>query len=258
MTLGFIGTGTISAALVEGLQSTSVKGPILLSPRNETTAARLAVQFTNVQVALSNQAVLDGSDTVVLAVRPQIAHGVLSELRFRPDHHIISLIPAVTIEYLRARTAPSAAVTRAVPLLSAARRQSPTVVFPADPAVTAMFNELGIAIELDREEEFEAFTTVTAIMSSYFRCAETVTTWLQDNGIAAAKAHAFVAQMLQGLSGASAVSPQSSFAELTREHQTRGGLNEQVLRSLTNAGVFKEVDPALDGILARLTAGLSK
>ena len=258
MRLGFIGTGTIAAAIVEGLHAASSSRSIILSPRNEATASRLAAQFPNIQVALTNQAVLDGSDTVVLAVRPQIAQSVLSELRFRSEHRVISLIPAVTLGYLRGITAPAAAVTRAVPLPSAARRQSPTPIFPADPEVKAMFNELGIVIELDHEEEFEAFTTATAIMSSYFRFAETVAAWMQDEGIAGPKAQAFVRQMLQGLSGTAASSPQSTFADLTVDHQTPGGLNEQVLNSLTEAGTFKSLDHALDGILVRLSAGRSK
>jgi pyrroline-5-carboxylate reductase len=258
MILGFIGTGSIAAAIVEGLQSTSARYSILLSPRNEATGSRLASQFANVQVASTNQAVLDGSDTIVLAVRPQIAHNVLSELRFRSDHRVVSLIPAVTLEYLKAITAPCAAVTRAVPLPSAARKESPTAIYPADPAIKTMFDELGTTIELDREEEFEAFTAATSIMSSYFFFAETVVSWMQDEGVAAHKAHAFFSQMLRGLAGAAGASPQSSFAELAEEHQTRGGLNEQVLRSLVQAGVFNELDRALDGIRTRLKAGQSK
>lgn len=258
MRLGFIGTGTIAAAIVEGLHAASSRHSIILSPRNEATASHLAAQFADIQVAPTNQAVLDGSDTVLLAVRPQIAHSVLSELRFRPEHRVISIIPAVTLEYLRGITAPAAAVTRAVPLPSAARRQSPTPIFPADPEVKATFNELGVAIELDHEEEFEVFTTATAIMSSYFRFAETVASWMQGEGIAATKAQAFVSQMLRGLSGTAAGSPQSTFADLVVDHQTPGGLNEQVLNSLTEADAFKSLDHALDGILARLATGRSK
>jgi pyrroline-5-carboxylate reductase len=258
MTLGFIGTGAIAAALVEGLQSAPDAPAILLSPRNAATAARLASQFSNVQVATGNQAVLDGSDTIVLAVRPQIAHDVLSQLRFLPNHRVISLIPAVTLEYLRNVTAPAAAVTRAVPLPSAARRQSPTPIYPVDPAVKALFNHLGVAIELDREEEFEAFTTASAIMSSYFRTADTISGWMEREGVAPEKAHMYVSQILRGLAGASAASPQSSFADLTADHQTAGGLNEQVNRSLTEAGVFNQWDRALDDILARLIAGRFK
>jgi pyrroline-5-carboxylate reductase len=258
MTLGFIGTGTIAAAIVEGLSSASTGHSVLLSPRNESVAARLASQFSNVQVAETNQAVLDRSDTIVLAVRPQIAHDVLSSLRFRSDHHVISLIPAVTLEYLRSVTAPSASVTRAVPLPSAARHESPTPIYPADAAVKELFSELGLVIELDREEEFEAFTTASAIMSTYFRMAGTVAEWMQREGVAPKNAQAYVSQILRGLAGATAASPHSDFAQLTEEHQTSDGLNEQVLRSLTQAGVFEDFNQALDGIRDRLVAGRSK
>jgi pyrroline-5-carboxylate reductase len=230
----------------------------VLSPRNEQKAAFLASKFAEVQVAPTNQAVLDSSEIVVIAVRPQIAHAVLSELRFRPYHRVVSLIPAVTLAYLRDITAPAGSVTRAVPLPSAARGQSPTSMYPPDPLLKSLFEKVGVVIELDGEEEFEAFTTATAIMSSYFRLAETVVAWMQRENVSAAKAHAFVSQILLGLSGATAASPESSFAELTEEHQTRGGLNEQVLQSITTAGVFTELDHALDGVLARLVAGRTK
>src|SRR5207253_10754683 len=106
MTLGIIGVGTIAAAVVEGLQSSSAGCPIVLSPRNEQRASLLASKFADVQVAPTNQAVLDAREIVAIAVRPQIAHAVLSDLRFRPDHRVVSLIPAVTLEYLRGMTAP--------------------------------------------------------------------------------------------------------------------------------------------------------
>jgi pyrroline-5-carboxylate reductase len=222
MTLGIIGVGAIAAAVVEGLQSASAGYPIVLSPRNEQRASLLASQFADVQVAPTNQAVLDASETVVIAVRPQIADSFLSELRFRPDHRVVSLIPAVTPDYLRGITAPACSVTRAVPLPSAARGQSPTAMYPPYPSLKALFERFGAVIELDREEEFEAFTTATAIMSSYFRFAETVVAWMQREGVSEKKAHEFVSQILLDVAGAAVASPESSFAELTEEHQTHG------------------------------------
>jgi pyrroline-5-carboxylate reductase len=81
---------------------------------------------------------------------------------------------------------------------------------------------------------------------------------MQREGAKEAKAHAFVDQILLGLAGATVASPGNSFAELTDEHQTRGGLNEQVLQYLTSAGVFTELEDALDGVLTRLVAGRLK
>src|SRR5438552_13200263 len=75
MKLGFIGTGALTSAIVTGLKSDPAASvSILLSPRNEHIAATLASRYTDVRVATDNQAVLDHCDTIMLAVRPQVAH----------------------------------------------------------------------------------------------------------------------------------------------------------------------------------------
>jgi pyrroline-5-carboxylate reductase len=252
MRLGFVGTGTIAAAMIEGLCATPGAGPIIVSPRNADIAADLAARFPDVRIAASNQAVLDGSDVVMLAVRPQIAREVLGELRFRPDQKVVSLIATVSLDDLRAAVAPAAQVIRAVPLPAVARRQGPTVIYPPDAAIKALFDALGTAVVLDNEGDFDAFTTTTAVMAGYFAFAGTVTTWMERNGIAAGTARAFVGQMLAGLAGAAAAMPDRSFAALADEHQTRGGLNEQLFRAIATDGQLVELDRALDGVLQRL------
>jgi predicted dinucleotide-binding enzyme len=92
MQLGFVGTGEITSAMVTGLSSSDAElRSIRLSPRNLEVAAHLANRFPNVSIASSNQDVLDHCDTVMIAVRPQVAGSVLSELRFRPGHCVISV-----------------------------------------------------------------------------------------------------------------------------------------------------------------------
>jgi pyrroline-5-carboxylate reductase len=87
MKLGFVGTGAITSAIVTGLNASDAgRDSILVSPRNAEVAAALTAKFPNVAVAESNQAVLDGSDVVILAIRPQVTVEVLSDLKFRPDH----------------------------------------------------------------------------------------------------------------------------------------------------------------------------
>lgn len=84
MNLGFVGTGAITSAIVTGLNASDAgRDGILVSPRNAEVAAALAARFPNVAVAASNQAVLDGSDVVMLAIRPQVTVEVLSSLEFR-------------------------------------------------------------------------------------------------------------------------------------------------------------------------------
>jgi pyrroline-5-carboxylate reductase len=255
MTLGFVGTGTISAAVVHGLQSASWDANIVVSPRNAEIARGLAERYPKVRVASGNQRVVDDCGTVILAIRPQIAHEVITSLKFRPDHHIISLIPAVSLKYLQSVTAPSAEVTRAVPLPSASYRQGPTVLYPPTPAVKELFDQVGTAIPLESEDEFDAFTTATATLSSYFGFAETIASWLVQQGISYDKAHIYVGQMLRGLSAATVAMPDLSFDKLAEEHQTHGGLNEQVYNAITTGRKFVELQRAMDGVLQRLIAG---
>jgi len=98
MKLGFVGTGAMTSAIVGGLRSGAVERHcIRLSPRNPGIAADLASRFPAVSIATSNQDVLDGSEIVVLAVRPQIARNVVSKLRFRPDHRVISIVSGLSL-----------------------------------------------------------------------------------------------------------------------------------------------------------------
>jgi pyrroline-5-carboxylate reductase len=249
--LGFIGTGTIAVAIVEGLSASGAEA-ILLSPRNAEIAAGLAARFAHVDVATDNQAVLDNTDAVLLAVRPQVADAVLGPLRFRPDHRVISLIATVSLDRLRGWTAPAAKVVRAVPLPPVARGEGPTALFPPDAEARALFDRLGIAIELSDESEFDIFTTATATMASYFAFAHSIANWMQHGGVEAGKARIFVAQMLKGLAQTAIAEPQSSFAALATEHQTDGGINEQVFRAVTRAGVIPDLSVALDAVAARL------
>lgn len=250
MKLGFVGTGTIAAAIIDGLAMAGVEASIVVSPRNAEVAAALAGRHANVRIAADNQAVLDGSDMIVLAVRPQIAPEVIGQLGFRPDHHVVSLIATVSLDDLRRMTGGSvSAITRAVPLPSVARCQGPTALYPSDQAIEALFGRLGIAVPLENEAEFDVFTAATAVMASYFAFAGTVTGWMERHGIADEAALAFVAQMLRGLATAG---PDRSFATLADEHQTRGGLNEQVVRAITTDGIIAPLDEALDAVLDRI------
>lgn len=253
MRLGFVGCGTIAAAIVTGLNSSGHGQAIVVSPRNAEVAAGLARRFPNVTVAATNQAVLDACDVAVLAVRPQILAAVLPELRFRPDHEVISLVPVTSLAYLRSATAPAATVTRAVPMPMVARRQGPTAIYAATPVARRLFDSLGSTIELSDETCFDAFTAETALMATYFRFLETAAQWLRARGVAADQADRYVRQLFGGLAGTALASPQRTLGELADEHQTRGGLNEQVRTHMEGKGMFAELTNALDAVLARLT-----
>jgi pyrroline-5-carboxylate reductase len=254
MKLGFLGAGAITSAMVTGLNTPAAAAyEILLSPRNAAVAADLAGRFSRVSVATCNQMVADESDTVVIAVRPQIAESVLAELRFRPDRNIISLVSGYSVGCLTGLVAPASRITRAVPLPSAARRRSPTGVYPRDRDAIELFTLLGTAIAVDTEHEFDALCTVTATMATYFAFADGAASWLARNGIPPEQAREYIARIYSGLSDTALEHPERTFQELAADHATRGGINEQVLTLLTAHGTFEKFCKALDGVMRRVT-----
>ncbi len=253
MSLGFLGTGAITSAMVTGLSATRDEYSIVLSPRNGLVAADLARRFPNVVIASSNQAVVDACETVVIAVRPQIAEEVLKELRFSADQNVVSVVSGFPVARLAGLVAPAAKITRAVPLPSAARRGSPTAIYPRDGLTVELFGLLGEAFAVNTEREFDALCTVTATMATYFALAGGVAEWLTRQGIAAQEARDYVAQIFLGLAKTAVEGRGSSFERLAAEHATRGGTNEQLVTYLRGHGVFERLGEGLDGVMRRVT-----
>jgi pyrroline-5-carboxylate reductase len=250
--LGFLGTGAITGAIVTGLCiPPAVPCRIALSPRNARVAARLAAQFAEVSIAASNQDVLDLSDVVFIAVRPQVVDEVLRSLRFRPDHRVISLVAAMSKDRVATLVGPGATVTCAVPLPTVAARIGPTAIFPSDPVAERLFDRLGVAMPIANEREFQALFACTAVIATFFASLDSLCSWLVDHGVPAGRARAYVGTMFDGLTRVAQGTP-LPFAALSDEFRTKGGLNEQCVAELRRAGVFAAGAKALDAVLARI------
>ncbi|MFB2608410.1 NAD(P)-binding domain-containing protein, partial [Rhizobium phaseoli] len=82
--IGFVGTGAITEAMVRGLLAApAYASEVHVSPRSAHIAATLAEEFAAVRIAGDNQIVVDRSDMVFLAIRPQLAEEVVRALSFR-------------------------------------------------------------------------------------------------------------------------------------------------------------------------------
>jgi pyrroline-5-carboxylate reductase len=254
MKLGFVGTGTLSSAIVTGLKSLPGETtPVVVSPRNEEIAAELAARYPDVRIAADNQAVLDQCDTVMLAVRPQIAREVLKELRFRPDHHVVSLIATISREEIAGLVAPAAHVGKALPMPMIAHLQGATLICPPDPTVAAFFGRLGDVIEVEDQSEFDALSVVTATYASYFKYLDTIHAWVRGQGVPGDKARDYITSIYKALANAPDTAPGEDFMRLSQDYATRGGINEQVLRELTEHGTFETFAEILGRVHQRIT-----
>ena len=255
MTIGFIGTGHITSALVEGLSGGDAPGgPILLSPRNRDRSAALAARFSNVAVAADNQAVLDGAETVLLAVLPDVAPEVLGALRFRADHLVISLIALRPHREISGLVAPATALHRAVPLPSAAKRLGPVVYFPEDARVEALFAPVGTPVAARDETEFHRLWSLTGLLSPYYAVMDELSRWTEAGGVPAEAAKRYITALFHAMAEM-ARAPEASYGALSDAAATPGGINEQGLAVIAGRDAIRPWGEATEAVFQRMQRG---
>jgi len=215
-------------------------------------ASRLAARYPSVHVVDSNQTAVERSDVVLLCVRPQDAPAALSDLTFRAQQAVISVMAGVPIDVLRSLVAPAEVVVRAIPLPAVARRTGLTAIHPQHELARAIFDPLGGIIAVDDERALDALSASTATIAAHLAYLDTITGWLADRGIPQSDATRYVAAVFGALSGTLLGTQPNDFRTLADEYATAGGINEQFLTALRRAGTFSVVERALDDVAHRL------
>ena len=84
MRLGFIGTGQIASSVITGICTSKISfQKILVSPRNRYIAQKLKKRFRKVNIAKTNQEIIDKCNWIFLAVTPKVGQKILPKLNFR-------------------------------------------------------------------------------------------------------------------------------------------------------------------------------
>lgn len=247
--IGFLGVGTISEAMVRAMASRADSTDLLLlSPRSEERSQRLASEFDACERRESNQAVIDASDIVVLGMRPQQVDEALADLRFRDDQVIASLIAGTPPSGIAPLVAPAARVCQLIPLPAIALRRGPLVIAPPLPEVVTALTGLGEIVELEDESLIRTLSCASAFMSTYYEMQNALIDWITAQGIDEPTASRYIRAELDGLAAVGWATPDTERRDLPHEHQTRGGLNERVRARLLEAGWFDELVTTIDGV----------
>jgi pyrroline-5-carboxylate reductase len=242
MTIGFIGTGTIAGAMVEGLSGLPQPSDILVSPRSEAVSRRLAASYGNVRRVNSNAEAAE-ADVVVLGMRPTQLREAIEGLSFGPDQIVLSLVAGLGLAELE-KLAPRSRIARAVPMPGIARGLGPVTLYPALPEIIALLEPLGDLFVVTGEDRLYV-GGLSAFMSSYFELQKTLIETAIAGGAAPDDARRFVVSLLSMLADTAQRTPAEDFDGLVEEHQTKGGLNERVRNRLLETGWFVAVPEAL-------------
>jgi pyrroline-5-carboxylate reductase len=252
MKLGFIGTGNIASAVIEGFCTAGLEElTVYVSPRNEAQSKQLADKYACVTRMESNQAVVDQADIVFIAVRPLVAEAVIRELQFRKDHTVVSFVPFLKLAALTDAIAPASVACRAIPLPSVAVHQCPIPILASTPAITQLFSHIGQPLEVHDEQQLVALWTLTGLITPFYDMLLTLSNWTVAKGVPAPTANAYIANMYQALSYMAQQASPIDFQELSRHAATPKGMNEQAGREIRENGAHEQYALASDRLLER-------
>jgi len=252
MNIGFLGTGKITSAVVEGLCTSGINPiSIALSPRNEETSQQLAQRFAPVERMESNQRVLDHSDIVCVAVRPNHAMDVLDQLVFRPDHTVVSFVSFLTCPELARAIEPAKQSCRAIPLPSVAQHQCPIPIFPVIDRVMDLLGHIGQPLSVENETQLHALWTLTGLISPFYDLLGELSQWAVSQGVQPETANQFTADLFQSLSFAAQHAAPIQFETLAQHAATPKGMNEQAAREIRESGAHQAYTHACNALLQR-------
>jgi pyrroline-5-carboxylate reductase len=253
MKLGFIGTGNITVAVVNGICRSKIAfKKVLVSPRNKRKALKLSKKFKKVFIAKTNQEIVDKCDWIFLAVTPKVGAKIIPKLKFRSNQKIISFISTIKLAQLKKFIKKKVKIIRAIPLPPISIGKGPVPICPPDKKIKSFFDKIGTTIEIKSEKSSNNFWSMSGMMAPFYEMLKVQSDWLVKRGINRDKAQKYITSLFIALSEDSAVKSKKHLKYLVAESQTPGGLNEQGVKELRKSGYYKSLEKSLNSILKRL------
>lgn len=258
--LGVIGAGNMGEALLRGVLHGGLIAAerVVASARTEARLAHLSGAL-HVRTTLDNGAVVDASDVVVLAVKPQVLEEVLATLagRFRADQIVISVAAGITTATIEQAIGVEAAVLRAMPNTPALVGEGASAYCrgrwaSAEHALVtqAILDSVGIAVEVD-EPLMDPVTAVSGTGPAYiFYTLEAMIAGAVALGIPDPLARRLVKQTVLG--AARLVMDAGEEPDQLRARVTsKGGTTQAAITHLQQNGYADVVQAAIAAACAR-------
>ena len=253
MKLGFIGTGNITVAVVNGICRSKISfKKILVSSRNKSKALKLSKKFKKVAIAKTNQEIVDKCNWVFLAITPKVGEKIIPKLNFRPNQKIISFISTIKLAQLKKFIKKKVKIIRAIPLPPISIGKGPVPICPPDKQAKSFFDKIGTTIEIKSEKSSNNFWSMSGMMAPFYEMLKVQSDWLVKRGVKRNNAQKYITSLFLALSQDAVENSKENLKNLVKESQTPKGLNEQGVKELTKAGFYKSLEKTLNSIHRRL------
>lgn len=207
--IGFIGSGNMATALMGGLLNAGLTDAdhLICSDVDVNRLKELHERF-GVQIEQDNTVVINRSEIVVYAVKPQVMPEVVAETidALNQDKLIISIAAGVPMAAIAERSSTPLRIIRAMPNVNALVAEGATAITACQHAgkedlelATAIFNVVGVCVTVQHEGLLDAVTGLSGSGPAYgFIMIEALADGGVKMGLARPEAQRLAAQTLLG------------------------------------------------------------
>lgn len=263
--IGIIGVGHIGHALISGFLRNKKLHPgnFLLSDPNQHNLSYFQKKY-NMDVSHDNMYIAQHANIILIAVRPKVVANVIDQIKdFIQEHTlIVSVAACVTIVMLeKLCKGEKRKIIRMMPNIPISYGKG-VVGWIANRYVTGkdkkrlqeIFSSLGFVTECLREESLDSLSLLSG-------CGPGYVAYIMSELEMCAKAYGFTPSIakeiiLQTLSGTieQISSSGMSFEELTNAVATKGGITEEIIRSLKERSCGKILEGSFKNGYAKMKA----
>ena len=252
MKLGFIGTGKITTSIIEGLLKSKAKiKQFNISERSKVNSNYLKKLSKKIKVYRDNQSIINQSSIVFLSLVPKVAKQEIPKLKFKNTHTVVSLVSTLSQKNVSSLCKPAKSVVKVCPLPMARFGLSPTIVFPKHKQIQSLFDAIGSTIIAKNDNENNHLWVMGSLMATYVQFIKTFQDYLTSKKVKSKESKKYLNIFLTGMlfelneSG-------FDLKKLSKELQTKGGVNEELLKRLTRDKVFVNLKKNLNKIFQRI------
>ncbi|MBR0172668.1 MAG: NAD(P)-binding domain-containing protein [Lachnospiraceae bacterium] len=261
-TLGFLGSGAITTAMVTGFcdRAKDTPYPIMVADINQEAADKLAGKFRDrVTAAKTLQECVDNSDWVILAVWPDAGEEMIKSLTFKPEHKIINVMFDKTVEQVKGwMNCEPATILHMIPGTFLSFFPSPIVQCPPTAEAAEIFGHIGKIVNVDSRYQVCAFATITALFAPIFALMDTVIDWaVNEEGAPVEAATQYTTNMFAAVCEEACGKDKAGVHHMATV-STPGGINMQALELLHKDKAFDIWYETLKPIMARCAEGIPK
>ena len=245
--IGILGTGQLAEFIITGINKINAPYNFILSPRSHARALKLKNRF-NLEIAESNQSLLDSCDMVFICLPAKNSLSILSNLNFRKENNILSAMAGITREEILKVTKCKIVHTSMMPGYANASNKGPSLLFPENFEWKIFLSFLGPIFTCETEKEFNVAAVIGAVSGASFVLFKVLSKWFSENNLSSTFSQNLLLETLRG-NIEIALESDEDLSAIISKVATSGGITESLVDQLNRKEALLSWGEGMDTIL---------